>query len=281
MIIVTGTRRSGTSMWMQILLAAGYEVIGEPFPKNWARTLRDANTGGFWESNLRHGVYYRTNPDPHSGQYMRPDQVRRHAVKVFVPGLLRTDLAYIDRVIATIRPWREYEASLRRMYALEDEARRDAGNDRPPPPRMPPALEWWDENYGLITDIALRQYPCHVQSYGGILASPRRVIERALEWLGEGNRDAAVAAVTASSRHFDSPDSSSVSPEIAAVFDELYDTIDQWKELEKPLIERLAATHEELGPKILEHREATAQRPGADPMSGTRDASDGPFATLD
>ena len=29
MVIVTGTRRSGTSMWMQILQAAGLPIVGE------------------------------------------------------------------------------------------------------------------------------------------------------------------------------------------------------------------------------------------------------------
>ena len=35
MIIVTGTKRSGTSMWMQILAAAGLPVFGEAFPRSW------------------------------------------------------------------------------------------------------------------------------------------------------------------------------------------------------------------------------------------------------
>ena len=52
MFIVTGTKRSGTSMWMQILAAAGLEVIGERFPRHWGEHLSAANPDGFYESEL-------------------------------------------------------------------------------------------------------------------------------------------------------------------------------------------------------------------------------------
>ena len=74
MIIVTGTKRSGTSMWMQLLTAAGFPPIGDAFPRNWETTLKDANPGGFWESELRRGIYYETNPDPKTGTYLFPEQ---------------------------------------------------------------------------------------------------------------------------------------------------------------------------------------------------------------
>ena len=68
MLIVTGTKRSGTSMWMQILIAA---------PANWGNTIRDANPSGFYESLLRQGIYWRTNPHPRTGAYFFPEQVER------------------------------------------------------------------------------------------------------------------------------------------------------------------------------------------------------------
>jgi len=34
-IVVTGTKRSGTSMWMQVLGAAGLPVVGDAFPADW------------------------------------------------------------------------------------------------------------------------------------------------------------------------------------------------------------------------------------------------------
>ena len=103
MIVVTGSRRSGTSLWMQILAAAGLPVIGEKVPASWEALAAEFNPGGFYESELTAGIYYKTNPHPRSGAYLFPEQTREHAVKVFVPGLVRSDVAFIDRVIATVR----------------------------------------------------------------------------------------------------------------------------------------------------------------------------------
>ena len=119
MLVVTGTPRSGTSMWMQILVAAGFEAIGEPFPGDWEALLAAGNRDGYWESQLLGGVYYRTNPHPISGAFLFPEQTTFHAVKIMIPGLVRSDLAYLDRVIATVRGWRAFAASrvkLRELY---------------------------------------------------------------------------------------------------------------------------------------------------------------------
>jgi hypothetical protein len=195
MIIVTGTKRSGTSMWMQILSAAGLPLFGEAFPRNWGDTLRDANPEGFYESILRRGIYWRTNPHPKTGAYFFPEQVQQHAVKVFIPGLVRTDRAYIGRVIASVRPWREYVRSLRRLWAMEDKARAEKKPQLEPPVRPSAALEWWAENYMLLRDVAIRRYPVHLQSYDGLLEDPAAVLERTFGWLGHGDAGAALAAV--------------------------------------------------------------------------------------
>ena len=105
-------------MWMQILAAAGIEVIGERRPQHWSEHLTAANPDGFYESELVAGIYFRTNPHPISGAFLFPDQTMHHAVKVFIPGLIRTDLAFIDRVIATMRPWRAFARSRARLQAL-------------------------------------------------------------------------------------------------------------------------------------------------------------------
>ena len=65
MIFVSGTKRSGTSMWMQVLQAAGLPILGKAFPRNWGTgPLRDANPDGFYETLLRNGIYFATNPHP-------------------------------------------------------------------------------------------------------------------------------------------------------------------------------------------------------------------------
>ena len=73
MIIVTGTKRSGTSMWMQVMVAAGLPVIGEKFPRDWGEVFREANPGGFYESELMTGIYWETNPHPQTGAYLFPE----------------------------------------------------------------------------------------------------------------------------------------------------------------------------------------------------------------
>ena len=51
--------------------------------------------------------------------YLPPEQTRAHAVKIFIPGLVRTDVAFIDRCVATVRGWRDYVRSIRRVEAMD------------------------------------------------------------------------------------------------------------------------------------------------------------------
>jgi hypothetical protein len=266
MIIVTGTKRSGTSMWMQILTAAGLPAFGEAFPRNWDRTLKDANPDGFYESILRQGIYYRTNPHPQTGAFFHPSQVRRHVVKVFIPGLVRTDLAYVGKVVATMRHWREYQRSLERLYAMEDEQR---SPDAPVPERMPPWLEWWDENFALVRDILIRRHTIHVQSYDGLLADPAGVITKVLGWLGEPELEldvaAAIAAVHPGNRTQHRPEVEGVPASAAAVFDALYQSVHERHGLDRALMDRLNVENRELAPLVHEHRRriAATRRPTA------------------
>ncbi|MBA3546184.1 MAG: hypothetical protein H0T76_06870 [Nannocystis sp.] len=251
MFIVTGTKRSGTSMWMQILIAAGLPIIGEAFPMRWEQTIKAANPEGFYESHLRRGIYYRTNPHPKTAAYLFPEQVQHHAVKVFIPGLIRSDRAFIGKVIATVREWREYESSIKRLYAIEDESRRAEGKgELIPEERMPGALEWWAENFALVRDIAVRRYPVHVQSYEGLLAEPERVIRDVMRWLGKGDADLAIAAVKPEHRTQKRPESDSIEPALAEVFDAFYAALHAGKGLDAALLQRLNQTNEQLAPRI-------------------------------
>jgi hypothetical protein len=280
MIIVSGTKRSGTSMWMQILTAAGFPFLGEAFPRNWGSTIKAANPGGFYESILRRGIYYRTNPHPVTGRYFLPEQVEGYVGKVFIPGLVRTERAYIEAVIASIRHWREYDRSIRRLYAMEDEAKRAANKDEPPPVHMPPILEWWHENYMLLRDVAIRQYRAHLQSYDGLLADPAGIIERALKWLGRGDLEAAVAAVKPEHRTQKRDDEAGehadvdLDPNITATFDLLYDTIDQRQPPTPALIAKLNDTHKALEPRIREARARVAEDARRRKLSGAAPATD-------
>lgn len=248
MIIVTGTKRSGTSLWMHLLVAAGLPLIGERFPSGWGALLEVANPDGYFESELIAGVYYLTNPHPLTGAYLAPAQTRQHAVKVFIPGLIRTDVAFIDRCVATVRDWRAYVASMQRLRA-----RQVAPLDTD---ALSLALRWWQQNFALIRDFAIRGYPGHVVSYDGLLRDPGRAVSEVIEWLGVGDADRALDRVIprpATEVEIDGDASvEGLSREHVQVFDELYATIDEERPLSPSFIRTLNRTDEALRPRVLE-----------------------------
>jgi hypothetical protein len=166
---------------------------------------------------------------------------------------VRTDRAYIGRVVASVRDWREHSASLDKLYALDDDARAKDGLG--PTPRLPSPLEWWTENYALLRDVATRRYAVHVQSYDALLAEPERVVRQVLGWLGHGDPDRALAAVTIERRSVKKPEIGGVDQDVAAVFDQLYEAIDRGEALSRPLLGKLNETNTRLLPTIRAHEE--------------------------
>lgn len=279
MILVSGTKRSGTSMWMQTLASAGIPILGAAFPRGWDRTIRDANPDGFFESILREGIYYRTNPHPVTGDYFLPEHVEGYAVKVFVPGVIRTERAYIGHLVANVREWREYEASIRRLYALELASIREKRPDAPEPEVFPPAYEWWMENFALVRDISLRRYPARLFAYDMVLAEPERVVREVLAWIGAGDVEAAVAAIKPDRRTQHRPASDSVDPALARVFDDLYAAVAAGQGFSKALLSSLNETNRRLLPQLADTQrrvllaQAQAQQaqgaaPRPEPISG-------------
>jgi len=255
MILVSGTKRSGTSMWMQVLAAGRVPILGDAFPRGWDRTIREANPDGFFESILREGIYYRTNPHPSTGDYFLPEHVDGFAVKVFVPGVIRTERAYIGHLIANVRSWREYEASIERLYAMERTAMAEKGSPRPSSEHFPPAYEWWMENFSLVRDISLRRYPARLMTYEQVLAEPERVVRETLEWIGAGDVDAAIAAVKPerrTQRETGSPEPTTIDPSLARVFDDLYAAVAAGKGFSKALLSSLNAMNQRLLPQLID-----------------------------
>ncbi|MCB9792700.1 MAG: hypothetical protein H6741_08205 [Alphaproteobacteria bacterium] len=241
MIVVTGTKRAGTSLWMQVLRAAGLPVIGEAFPPPIA-ALREANPRGFYESRLISGVYYRTNPDPETGLYLHPEATRRHAVKVFIPGLVRSDLSFLDHVIATLRPWREYVGSMLRMRDIQ-RASRPEGPEGSSPEAL--AMDWWAQVYALIRDASTRRYPLTLVSYERLLRDPEREVAEVLAEIGEGALSPAVQAVRPELRRA-LPAAPALDPETVAVFDAVYAAVDARRALEPALLESMNALQRRL-----------------------------------
>ena len=242
-------------MWMQILVAAGFEAIGEPFPGDWEALLAEGNPDGYWESQLLGGVYYRTNPHPLSGAFLFPEQTRFHAVKVLVPGLVRSDLAYLDRVIGTVREWRAFAASRERLRELYRKQYGLEPHEQLLRLDLPPALEWWVDNYGLLRDLATRRYAAHVSSYASLIADPEAAIAEVLAWLGRGDLERAVAAVRPRPVQVavETPADPQVDAEDIEIFDELYDHIHRALPLSAAFLAKLNETDLRLRPRLLAH----------------------------
>jgi hypothetical protein len=272
MIIVTGTKRSGTSMWMQVLKAAGYPILGEAFPHDWGDTIREANKEGFYESPLRHGINFTSNPHPRTGAFLHPSETDNMVVKVFALGLAKSDLAYVQRVVATMRSVREYAASLARLQQLERSGKlakaERAGHAPEIVPQyehMPAALEWWNDNYALLRDALIRRYPLHMVSYEAILAEPEAVVSETLRWLGGGDVQAASAVVRAELRTQEQPalrdgPLDGMDEAQIALCDELYARVHQRRPLDAELIDRLNDMHDQLEPIIARTVVAVDQR---------------------
>ena len=231
--------------------------------------IKNANSKGFFESPLRRGVYFETNPDPRNGNYIFPQRSTSHVLKVFIPGLVRTDYAFIHRVVATIRPWREYCNSIRRLYEMEDDylsqqepvegaklSRVEQARLRRP--KIHPVLEWWRENYDLIRDFATRRYAFNLVSYTKLLESPEEIIPPVIEWLGGGDVEAAVAAVDSKMRTQkdvfvdDIPDC--VTEADQAVFDDFHDNFYRRSPLSGELIQKLNELDQKFRPIIQEQK---------------------------
>lgn len=258
MIVVTGTQRAGTSLWMQLLHAGGIPVLGDPFPAPWGEALRDANPRGFYESKLAAGIYFHTNPDPGTSQYLFPEEVEDHGVKIFIPGLLRTELAFLGRVIVTIRPWRDYVASWRAFERLAAAHHVQARALEVGPTTLHPALVWWSEHHALLRDVAIRRYPVHVQAYPALLEQPEQVLRRTFDWLGMGDPEAALRMVDPSLQRSGGRggdiDAPAVPSRCLRTFDRLYEATRTGGELDDGLIRELDECHEELHPILLAHQ---------------------------
>src|SRR5262249_52987877 len=156
--------------------------------------------------------------------------------------------AYVHKVMASVRHVREYQRSLERLYAMEHSnklarARRRGQSSEVLPSRAQPlaALEWWNDNFTLIRDARQRGYPLRLVSYGAVLRDARGELGRALEWLGGGELDAAVAAVQGNLRtqdhEQDTATPSGLLPDHVAVFDELYARVDQGRAIDHPFMQ--------------------------------------------
>lgn len=237
-------------MWMQALVAAGVPHLGEAFPKDWGDSpLREANPEGFFEGPYVNGVFFGTNPLP-DGRYLQPKALAGTVAKVFVPGVLRTERAYIEGVIANVREWREYEASVTRLHELNAERLRQTDPDAHIPDLLPPAIQWWVENFSLVRDASTRGYPLQLQTYRQVLEEPRGPLEDALALMGSENIDAALGTVDPSRRTKKELQSQSVEPRMAQMFDDFYGQVATGQAFDSTFVRACVGLTRELEPQL-------------------------------
>ncbi len=224
MIVVSGTGRSGTSMWMQILDVAGVVTVGDAFPADWETWVREANPRGYYESTLVDGIHFRTNPDPTTGARLEADQTRDVAVKIFSAGVLTTSRKFLDRVLVSVRGWRAFSRSNADMRA-----RVAAHSGRPAPTAQPSALRWWRENHQLLLDSEARGYPVRFVGYDAVVDDPGRWVPDVLAWLGvDGDVGAASQVVDPSLRRSPSRSVVGVDGLVDGVPEGVTATLDEW-----------------------------------------------------
>lgn len=247
MIIVTGSRRSGTSLWMQILKQGGFPVFGKPFPANW-KMIEGENHQGYYESQLVEGINYKTNPDPRSGAWVPPQQVEGYAVKIFADGLVKTDYAYISKAILTIRNWQDCEASLQRFKSLMSEQNElvTIGASNQYYMQLPPGYAWWKSNFSVLQDMMVRRYPTTLCSYENLLADPEKVISQVFNWLGDGNASEAISAVDQSMQTQKNTTLTHVNHEYTGIFDELYHTLNNNIKISQAFYDQMLAVNKKI-----------------------------------
>ena len=247
---------------MQLLKAAGFPPLGNAFPKNWENTIKDANPEGFYESQLRNGIYFATNPNPKNGFYIPHDKSRRMAVKVFIPGVIKSDIAFMHRVLSTMRPWHEYVESLNRLYTMERESLDKKEGPKPPKPYyMPSVLEWWTENFSLISDVVTRGYPFYMVTYHNVLNDTGKTLRPIFEWLGGGDVEAAVAQVKPDLRTQEAPQPQldvDVPKDAITMFDEFFDLVNRHEKITQPFVDKLNETNASLEELIESERKKVA-----------------------
>lgn len=225
---------------MQILEKGGLQILGEAFPARWQDMIEAANPQGFYESTLVQGINYQTNPDPKSGVWLPPHKVSQIAVKIFADGLVKTDFAYIDKVIFTIRRWQDCEASQQRFDEIKSKHPEieDFDINVYRAARLPKGYLWWKANFSLVKDMRTRGYAVAAVSYEALLADPEKIVDSVFKWLGTGNAVAAATAIEKSLQTQSNVEFPDIEHSFGDIFDELFETVDRNQKITAALYHR-------------------------------------------
>lgn len=181
MIIVSGTYRTGTSLMCQVFEEAGFDVVGEKFPKAWKGVNFHLNKEGFYESRWIDAGINKENCQ------LNADTSRLLACKVFTHGLPSTETEYMHKVILMLRDWREQHFSAEVL----DKTNRE-GMKKNPAAYYPAGYVYLINYSKFLSDYIRRRYPALVVDYNDLLSNPQETASRIRAFIGAGRFDLAV-----------------------------------------------------------------------------------------
>ncbi|MBI9077135.1 MAG: hypothetical protein JEZ02_17130 [Desulfatibacillum sp.] len=184
MIIVSGTYRTGTSLMMQIMEEAGFDVLGEKFPKAWKGTNNHLNKEGFYESRWIDKGVNKENCQ------LAPKATQLKACKVFTHGLATTDIEFMDKVVLMTRDWREQQ----RSATILDETNRSS-HGKKPVGYYPPGQVFLVNYAKFLADFSKRKYPAIVVDFNDLISQPQKTCQRIRNFLGAGRFDLAAQRI--------------------------------------------------------------------------------------
>jgi hypothetical protein len=151
---------------------AGFQILGEKFPKAFKEKIHVKNKQGFYESKfIDEGIHNRNCP-------WNSSLHENSVAKVFCHGIQFTDRAYINKVVVMVRDWREQEESWKQLKEISGDK-----------PKYPLGYDFFWEYCTFLDDYGKRNFPALVVDYAELLKNPEALSSSLKTFLGVGRWD--------------------------------------------------------------------------------------------
>lgn len=166
---------------------AGFNIVGDKYPLDWEDKRTEKGDGqnqsdiGFWEDmNIVDAGANNTNIT------VPPDALKQHFTKIFTVGLPKTDFAYIDKMILTVRePWSHLQ-SWRKLFIFNVKDSEGVDIDDL---RYPYGTEYVFKYNLFVQDYLKRKYPTLIVDFDDMLANPHKNCQTIKQFVGCGRWD--------------------------------------------------------------------------------------------
>ena len=175
---------------MSMMNEAGFPVLGSKFPLNWEEKRTEKNKDlefpqnpsetGFWED-----MNIVDNGCNNVTMNINPENLKDHAAKIFFSGMIKTDLAYIDKVILCIRDCKSYTSSWEKVLSFNLKENNKKTEKYP----YPIGTEFVCKYSILLKDYVKRKYKMIVIDYDQMLNDPEKICTNLKSFIGSGRFD--------------------------------------------------------------------------------------------